>query len=300
MQAQTILMTGASGLVGREVTRSLSAAGHRVLALQRDGQTIPFWDLAQQRIELGAEQQIDVVIHLAGENIAAGRWTSARKARIRQSRVAGTHLLATFFARAKQKPKVFISASAVGYYGDQHEEELTEASPLGTGFLADVAQAWEAATQPASAAGIRVVFLRFGIILSPKGGALAKMLFPFTMGLGGALGSGQQWMSWISLDEIANIVSHIVQHEELTGPINIVSPHPVRNREFTKTLAAVLHRPAFFPAPSFLLNMLFGEMAQELLLASTKVKPHRLLESGYVFQEAELKTAFCHLLHKNG
>ncbi len=296
---QTILITGASGLVGRELTRSLSAAGYRILALHRNSQTVPFWDFKRKLIELGEYQKIDAVINLAGENIAAGRWTSARKKRIRQSRVEGTCLLAEFFAAAKYKPKVLISASAVGFYGDREEEELTEASPVGTGFLANVAQEWEAATQPATAAGIRVIHLRFGMILSSKGGALAKMLLPFTMGLGGSIGCGKQWMSWISLHELPNIISHILQHEDLHGPINTVSPSPVRNSEFTQTLAAVLHRPALLPVPRFLLKILFGEMASELLFASTKVKPLRLLESGYIFQEAELKTALCHLLHKH-
>ncbi len=297
---QTILITGASGLVGRELTRSLSAAGHRVLPLRRNSQLALFWDIDRKIIELGDCGQIDAVINLAGENIVAGRWTAARKRSIWQSRVESAGLLAEFFAAAKNKPKVLISASAVGFYGDRGDEELTEASPAGTGFLAETAQAWEAAVQPATAAGIRTVQLRLGIVLSPAGGALAKMLPSFTIGLGGVIGSGRQWLSWISLCELPGIISHILRHEELRGPINAVSPGPVSNRDFTRTLAAVLRRPALLPAPRLLLKLLLGEMAEELLLASAKAQPRQLLDTGYVFQEPELKPALCHLLCKAG
>jgi uncharacterized protein (TIGR01777 family) len=300
MKMQTILITGAFGLVGRELTSSLSAAGHKVLSLRRNSQTAPFWDIDRKIIELGDCGPIDAVINLAGENIAAGRWTAARKRRIRQSRVESASLLTEFFAAAKQKPKALISASAIGFYGGRGDEALTEASPAGTGFLAETAQAWEAAIQPAAAAGIRTVQLRLGIVLSPAGGALAKMLPAFTMGLGGVLGSGRQWMSWISLRELPGIISHILGHEVLRGPVNAVSPGPVSNRDFTRTLAAVLCRPALLPAPRLLLRLLLGEMAEELLLASAKAQPRLLLDTGYVFQEPELEPALRHLLCKPG
>lgn len=293
-----ILISGASGLVGRELTRALAGQGHHVTALSRDSRVLPFWDIQRQVVGLLPQQQaFDAVIHLAGESVSSGCWTAERKERIRRSRVDGTRLLAEFFAAAKQKPKVFIAASAVGYYGDRGEEELNEASPAGRGFLAEVAQAWEAALQPAAEAGIRTVSVRFGIVLSSAGGALAKMLPPFKLGMGGVLGSGKQWMSWISLNEVSSVISHILAHEELFGPVNLTSPFPVTNRDFTQSLAKTLRRPALLPAaPRFLLETLFGDMAKELLLASAKVRPAKLLESGYVFREPELTAALRGLL----
>ena len=291
-----ILISGASGLVGRELLRALTAQGHQPLALRRAPCALPFWDIQRQVIGLGPHKEIDAVINLAGENIAAGRWTAVRRERIRSSRVDSARLLAEFFAAAERKPKVIISASAVGIYGDRGDEELTEASPAGQGFLAEVAQDWEAAWQPAEAAGIRVVRLRLGTVLSPEGGALAAMLPPFRLGLGGAAGSGRQWMSWISLSELPLIVSHILQHEELRGPVNAVAPGAVTNREFTRTLAQALRRPVFLPAPRFLLEAVFGGMAEELLLVSTKVRPAKLLKSGYVFREPELSAVLRRLL----
>ena len=290
-----ILISGASGLVGRELLRALTAQGHQPLALRRDPCALPFWDIQRQVIGLGPHKEIDAVINLAGENIAAGRWTAARRERIRRSRTDSASLLAKFFA-AELKPKVIISASAVGIYGDRGDEELTEASPAGQGFLAEVAQDWEAAWQPAEAAGIRVVRLRLGTVLSPEGGALAAMLPPFRLGLGGAAGSGRQWMSWISLSELPLVVSHIFAHEELRGPVNAVAPGAVTNREFTRTLAQTLRRPVFLPAPRFLLEAVFGGMADELLLASAKVRPAKLLDSGYVFREPELAAVLRRLL----
>jgi uncharacterized protein (TIGR01777 family) len=292
-----ILITGASGLAGRELMQSLSAQGHQVVALGRNVRTPPFWDIHCKSIELGPQKKFDAVINLAGENVAAGRWTVARKERILRSRIDSTRLLAEFLAQAMCKPKVLISASAVGIYGDRGDEELTETSPLGNGFLAQVGQAWEAATAPAEAAGIRVVNARFGIILSPQGGALAKMLPPYRLGFGGVMGSGRQWMSWISINELSDIMEHILCHEELSGPVNLTAPQPVSNREFTQTLGGILRRPTLFPAPRLLLELLFGEMARALLLASAKVKPVKLLQSGYVFKAPELNAALCELLH---
>lgn len=291
-----ILISGASGLVGRELMRALTAQGHQPLALHRDPCALPFWDIQRQVIGLGPYKEIDAVINLAGESIAAGRWSAARRERIRRSRVDSAGLLATFFAGTERKPKVIISASAVGIYGDRCDEELTEASPAGQGFLAEVAQDWEAAFQPAVAAGIRVVSLRLGMVLSLAGGVLAAMLPPFRLGLGGAAGNGRQWMSWISLSEVPLIISHIMEHEELRGPVNAVSPCPVTNREFTASLAAALRRPAVLTAPRPLLELLLGGMAKELLLASAKVRPAKLLESGYVFREPELSTTLRRLL----
>ncbi len=292
-----ILITGASGLIGRELSRTLAEHGHNIFALRRKSWQIPpYWDIERGIIELGSCGPPDAVINLAGENIAAGRWTAERKQRMLRSRIASTRLLTEFFAQAEQKPKVLISASAVGIYGNRGEEELTEHSHNGQGFLAELGQAWEAATEPAAAAGIRVVNARFGIVLSPQGGALATMLPPFRMGLGGCLGSGRQWLSWISIHELPGIIAHLLQHEELSGPVNLTAPQPVCNRDFTEVLAHVLRRPAFLPAPGFLLKLLFGEMAEDLLLASAKVRPGRLLDSGYVFKFPELDAALRHLL----
>lgn len=287
-----LLISGASGLVGRELTQSLAAQGHQVFALRRNTTlSAPFWNIDRNIIELGSCKAIEAVINLAGENIAAGRWTAARKERILRSRIDSARLLAEFFANAAQKPKVLISASAVGIYGDRGEEELTEASSTGTGFLPEVGRAWEEAVIPAAAAGIRVVNARFGIVLSRQGGALAKMLPPFKLGLGGSMGSGRQWMSWISIHDLPGIIDHILGHEELSGPVNLTAPNPATNRQFTKVLGKVLRRPTLFPAPRLLLELLFGAMARELLLSSAKGTPDKLLESGYSFKEPDLEPA---------
>ena len=295
-----ILISGASGLIGKELARFLTEQGHTVLPLRRDADNAPgnapCWDIKRKIVRLDAEQKIDVVIHLAGENVAQGRWTAAKKRKILQSRVEGTSLLAEFFAAAAHKPRLLISASAIGFYGERGNEELDENSKKGDGFLADVAAAWEDATRPAAEAGIRVVNTRFGIVLSPDGGALAKMLPPFKMGLGGTLGGGQQYMSWVSIQDVVQAFGHIIQHEELSGPINIVAPQPVTNREFTRVLGSVLCRPAFFPVPKPFLSLFLGEMARELLFASARVSPRKLQESGYVFAAPELRPALRRLL----
>ncbi len=291
-----ILVSGASGLVGSELVRSLSAEGHQVLALRRNTTQAPYWDINEKIIELGEDKEIDVIINLAGESVAEGRWTSAKKERILRSRVDGTQLLAQYFSTADYKPKLMISASAVGFYGERGDEELDESSVKGSGFLADVAEAWENATQIAVEAGIRVANIRFGMVLSPQGGGLAKMLLPFKMGLGGTLGNGRQYMSWISMNDVVAIIRHIIQEESLQGPINLVAPEPVTNRRFTKILGRVLHRPAFIPVPRFVLSIILGEMARELLFASAKAQPVKLLESGYSFVEPNLETALRNLL----
>jgi uncharacterized protein (TIGR01777 family) len=225
-----------------------------------------------------------------------GRWTEAKKKGIRESRVQGTTHLAAALARTQMPPRVFICASAIGLYGNRGEELLTETSPAGQGFLPEVSREWEAASRVAADAGIRTVNLRIGLVLSPKGGALEKMLAPFKLGLGGRVGSGQQWWSWIHVDDIVGAVHHAVHTESLAGPVNLVAPNPVRNAEFTSALAAVLGRPAFLPVPAFAARLVFGEMAEELLLSSERVQPVRLQASGYSFRFAELRAALEDLL----
>jgi hypothetical protein len=291
-----ILISGASGLIGSEVNRLLTEQGYTVLPLQRDTTQVPSWNIDQKDIQLDGHEKIDVVIHLAGENVARGRWNAAKKERILQSRVEGTHLLADFFAKASYKPRLMISASATGFYGDRGDEELDEGSPKGAGFLSDVSHAWEEATQPAQEAGIRVVNMRFGMVLTPDGGALTKVLPLFKTGLGGPLGNGHQYMSWVALHDVAQAVLHIIKQEELHGPVNIVAPHPVTNRQFTRALGRVLHRPAFLPVPKFFLSLFLGEMAQELLFASARVYPRKLQASGYTFVMPELESALQSML----
>ena len=291
-----ILISGASGLIGKEVVRSLAGQGHSVRALSRNVGHAPYWDIGRKIVQLDADDRIDVVIHLAGENIAQGHWTAEKKERILRSRVEGTGLLAEFFAAAAYKPRLMISASAIGFYGERGDEELDEGSEKGKGFLADVSKAWEEATQPAAEAGIRVVNTRFGVVLSPDGGGLAKVLSPFRMGLGGPVGDGSQYMSWVGIHDAAQAILHIIQQEDLNGPVNIVAPHPVTNQQFTQELGKVLRRPAFFPVPKFFLTLFLGEMAKELLFASTRVYPRKLQESGCVFARPDLESALESLL----
>jgi uncharacterized protein (TIGR01777 family) len=233
---------------------------------------------------------------LAGENIADGRWSEKKKDRILSSRVKGTKLLAKYFAKADKKPEVFISASAVGYYGDRGEVIVDEASSAGRGFLADVCVQWEEASNAANEAGIRVANVRFGTVLSTAGGALKKMLLPFKLGAGGVIGSGEQYMSWISINDAVNIIQHILNNDSLRGPINAVTPNAVTNRLFTKTLGKALHRPTIFPLPASVARILFGEMADELLLSSIRIFPGKLVESGYKFQDNDLSESLDKLL----
>jgi uncharacterized protein (TIGR01777 family) len=295
-----VLVSGASGLVGSGLCPLLTTGGHQVTNLTR-GQTqagAAHWDIAQREVDTAALAAADAVVHLAGESIAEGRWNKAKKERILKSRVDGTRLLCENLAKLEQKPSVLVCASAIGYYGSRGDEWLTEDSSLGDGFLADVCRQWEEATKPAIDAGIRVVNTRFGVILSPKGGALASMMFPFKTGGGGIIGSGKQYWSWISLDDVVGAIHHALMNESLRGPVNVVAPNPVTNYEFTKTLGRVLQRPTIIPLPGFAARLVLGEMADELLLASQRVKPKKLGESGYEFRHPELESALRAMLGK--
>ncbi|TMQ74276.1 MAG: TIGR01777 family protein [Candidatus Eisenbacteria bacterium] len=289
-----VLMTGARGLIGAALAPALTARGHAVVRLVRVPPRGPDefrWDPAAGALDAAALAGCDAVIHLAGESLAAGRWTTARKARIRSSRVEATRLLAEAVARAPAPPRVMVSASAVGWYGDRGDEVLDEACGPGTGYLADLARDWEAAAQPAAAAGVRVVHLRFGMVLAAQGGALPRMVTPFALGLGGPFGSGGQWVSWIALKDLVSVVDRVLTRPGLNGPLNTVAPEPVRNREFASALARGLGRPAWLTVPRWALSALLGEMGEELLLASQRAVPSRLLADGYVFQHPRLEEA---------
>jgi uncharacterized protein (TIGR01777 family) len=287
-----IAVTGATGLVGSALVPFLTNSGNEVIRLGRPAQ----WDPETGSIQAPALNGFDAVVHLAGENIAAGRWTSARKARIRDSRVKGTKLIAETVAKVEQPPQVLVSASAIGYYGNRGNEVLREESPPGTGFLPDVCRQWEAATDPATRKGIRVVHLRTGIVLSKEGGALRQMLVPFKLGIGGTIGSGNQYWSWISLSDLCSAIVHCIQASGLHGPVNTVSPSPVTNLEFTKILGRVLHRPTIVPVPAFAARLAFGEMADALLLASARVEPAKLVASRFIFHHRDLEATLKELL----
>ena len=298
-----VLISGSTGLVGSALCTALTTGGHEIARLVRESPRsrqpeIP-WDPANGTIDAAKLEGFDGVVHLSGENIAAGRWTEKQKQRIRDSRVKGTRLLCETLAKLKQKPKVLVCASAIGFYGDRGDEVVDESSPAGSNmFLVDVCKEWESATEPARSAGIRVVNLRFGIVLSPSGGALAKMLLPFKLGVGGVIGDGKQYMSWVALDDAVGAVQHCLMTDSLSGPVNAVAPQAVTNREYTKTLGKVLTRPTIFPLPASIARLAFGQMADELLLTSTHVRPTRLLESKYVFRYPQLEGALRHLLGK--
>jgi uncharacterized protein len=284
-----ILISGASGLVGSSLVESLFERGHTIRPLQRHKEKS--WGRLWNTDELDAAanpEPFDAVIHLAGENVASGRWTAARKEKILRSRVDGTWELVDYISQLNKKPKVLICASATGYYGNCGDTIVDEQSPLGSGFLAEVCRQWEETAAKAGLAGIRVVNTRFGMILSPRGGALHKMLPPFRLGLGGVVGNGEQYISWISIRDLTEIVQFIIDHDSLSGPVNVVTPTPVTNRDFTRTLGKALNRPTIMPAPAFLVRLLFGEMADEMLLNSTRAMPTRLLEAGYRFQDVDL------------
>lgn len=295
MPNQTIIVTGSSGLVGTPLVASLQAQQDKVIRAVRRPIENPAaelrWDPASGQIDADHFEEADVVVHLAGENIAGKRWTESFKKQILDSRVEGTQLVSSAIANAQKKPHTFVCASAIGYYGDRGDEVLTEASSPGDDFLADVCVAWENACQEARDAGVRVVNLRIGVVLSRKGGALKSMLTPFKLGMGGVLGSGKQYMSWIELNDLARIIVHAVNTSQLSGPVNAVAPNAVTNREFTKALGRVLGRPTIVPMPAFAARLLFGEMADALLLASTRVAPKGLVESGFEFHDGAIDSA---------
>jgi uncharacterized protein len=286
------LVTGVSGPIGAALLPSLESRASRIVRLVRGPAKSAdqiSWDPFAP-LTLDAVSGFDAVIHLAGESVV-GRWTDAKKKAIRDSRIQGTRNLASALAKTKARPGVFICASAIGFYGDRGDELLMEESAAGRGFLADLARDWEAASRIAAESGIRTVNLRIGVVLSPKGGALAKMLTPFQLGLGGRVGPGTQWWSWIHVDDIVGAIHHVLDTESLSGPVNLAAPNPVRNIEFTKLLASALGRPALFPVPAFAARLAFGEMAQELLLSSQRVTPSKLEASGYSFRFPELRAA---------
>ncbi len=296
----TIAVSGASGFVGSALVASLRAQGVNVKRLVRSRPRDPATEIAwrpEAPLDPGPLEGLDAVVHLAGESIA-GLWTAGKKARIRDSRVLGTRHLGAALAQCGKRARVLVCASAVGYYGNRGDEVLREESPSGSGFLAEVCREWEAAAQSARDAGIRVVHLRFGMVASPTGRALKQMLLPFKLGLGGRLGSGRQYMSWISLDDVVGAIEHALVTDSLSGPVNTVAPDSISNAAFTKTLGAVLHRPTIFPVPEFLLRLLLGEMAEEVLLCSQRVEPARLLASGHRFQHPELRGALEEMLKR--
>ena len=294
-----ILLSGASGLLGGALLPSLKSRGLQVVRLVRgeasaDDQIA--WDPLQP-LPPETVSGFDAVIHLAGDTVV-GRWTDAKKSKIRESRVVSTHNLAQALAKAPEKPPVLITASAIGYYGDRADELLRESSSAGSGFLADVCRQWESAAQPAADAGIRCVQIRTGVVLTRDGGALRKMLPPFRLGVGGNLGIGRQWMSWIHIQDWIGAVHHILKTDLLQGPVNLVATKPVTNTEFTKTLGSVLSRPTIFPVPAFIAKLAFGQMAEEVLLASQRVEPNKLVTSGYPFQYSDLRRALSSILGK--
>lgn len=287
-----VAITGASGLIGSAVARRLEREGHMVIRMVRREARGPGearWDPDGATVDAAALEGLDGLVHLAGENVGA-RWTEERKRRIRASRQGATRLLAETVAKLGRKPKAFVMASAIGLYGDRGEERLDEMSAPGGGFLAEVVREWEAAAQPAVQAGVRTALLRFGVVFSARGGALQRLLPPFRLGAGGVIGSGRQWMSWLSLDDAVDLVLFALRDERVSGPVNAVAGS-VTNAEFTRTLAKVLGRPALVPVPAFALRLLFGEMADETILTSQRVLPRRLTQMGYSFRHPELEGA---------
>jgi uncharacterized protein (TIGR01777 family) len=301
-RAMKILVSGSSGFIGSSLVPFLTTGGHEVIRLSRtkpnQDETVVRWDPVRRQIDLSHLDGVDAVVHLAGENLGTGRWSRQKKHRIRTSRVEGTRFLCESLTKLPNPPRVLVSASAVGYYGSRGDEVLDEQSQPGSGFLSEVCRGWEEATEPARQIGVRVVNLRIGAVLSPAGGALAQMLPPFKAGLGGQVGSGNQYMSWISIEDLVGLILFVLREENLVGPVNAVAPHPVTNRELTKTLGRVLRRPTAMALPTFAARLAFGEVADELLLASARVNPSKLLGAGYEFRHPRLETALRHVLGK--
>jgi len=298
-----ILISGSHGLVGSALIKSLTTDGHEVVRLVRHARTVGAaeieWQPDNALIDREHLEGLDAVVHLAGENIAEGRWTEEKKRAILDSRVKGTALLSETRATLRRPPAVFLSASAIGYYGDRGDELLTESSTPGNDFLAHVCLEWEKAAAPTAEKGIRTVLARFGIILDKNGGALAKMLTPFEMGIGGRVGNGKQWMSWIALDDVVGAIRFMLIDSVVNGPVNFVAPFPVTNAEFTKTLGSVLSRPTFLPIPAFGVRLAFGEMGDRLLLGSQKVEPAVLKARGFGFLLPRLEPALKHILRRS-
>jgi uncharacterized protein (TIGR01777 family) len=305
-----VLISGSSGLIGTAVTRLLTENGHTVTRLLRPQSKInpaeqPVegevqrdvrWDPVANEFDAEAAEGADAVVHLAGASIGGGRWTDSRKALLRSSRIDATRHLVESLSALNKKPKVFVGVSAIGYYGDRRDENLTDHSGPGVDFLAQICKDWERESNRAADFGARVVMSRFGIVLSTRGGALPRMLTPIKMFVGGKLGSGQQWMSWISIDDVAGIIRFALENETVRGPINAVSPYPIRNAEFIKKAARAVHRPAIFPAPAFALRLMLGEMADGLLLSSQRVIPEKLKTLGYEFQDSDLGFTLARLI----
>ncbi len=303
--ALRIAITGSSGMIGSSVVSRLAKEGHAVTLIIRPRTPLKFnrkvirWNIEEEQLDGAKLEGFDAVIHLAGANIASQPWTPAYKKIIEESRVKATTLLSETLARLRQPPRILLTASAVGFYGKNTSEEVDEAGPVGHDFLAQVCDRWEKATQPAKVVGIRVVHLRLGMVLSASGGALGKMLPIFKMGLGGKLGSGKQPLSWVALDEVTPAILHIITKTSLFGPVNLVAPQVVTNEEFTKTLGKTLHRPTFLSVPDFMVRLMFGEMAESLLLGGQKAVPRRLQETGYQFIYPDLNQALQSILKKS-
>jgi hypothetical protein len=303
-----ILVSGSTGFVGTALIEALEKKGEQIARLVRPGSPQKgagdsraesvAWDPAAEQLDAASADGADALVHLAGASIADGRWNDSRKKLLRTSRVDATRHLFAALAKLRRPPRVIVAASAIGYYGSRGDELLTEASASGTDFLSGVCREWEAEIARGAEFGARVVTLRFGIILAAHGGALAKMLLPFKLGAGGRLGDGRQWMSWITLPETVRVIQFALETAALSGPVNTVAPHPVRNREFTAILAKTLRRPALFPAPAFALRLALGEMADALLLGSQRVNPSRLQEAGYAFQQPDLAGALADVFRK--